>query len=140
MPRTFLALLALLISAIASAEVVEKGLFANDNHDAPLLLSSERVPAKLGTLFGFRFLPEPDWDQSRPLQVVVQHPPMPPLGHEASGWTQYLQPGQPNTVVWEFEYQEELLPGEWVIFLMQDDEPLFMERFEVILLPEAQFL
>ncbi|MBY5923565.1 DUF3859 domain-containing protein [Ferrimonas balearica] len=140
MHRLTIALFLLLSALSANGEVVEKGLFASDNHDAALLLASERIPARLGNLFGFRFLPDPDWDSARPLQVVVQHPPMPPLGHEASGWVQYLQPGQPNTVVWEFEFEEELQPGEWVIFLMQDDVPLFMERFEVILLPEAQFL
>ncbi|MBY6187898.1 DUF3859 domain-containing protein [Marinobacter hydrocarbonoclasticus] len=140
MYRPFIALSLLVCALCAEAEVVEKGLFASDRHDAALLLSADRIPAKIGTLFGFRFLPDPEWDQTRPLQVVVHHPPMAPLGHEASGWIQYLQPGQPNTVVWEFEYEEELIPGEWVIFLMQDDEPLFVERFQIILLPEAQFL
>ncbi len=140
MHRLTVALMLLLAALTANAEVVEKGLFASDRHDAALLLSSERIPARLGNLFGFRFLPDPSWDATVPLQVVVQHPPMPPLGHEASGWVQYLQPDQPNTVVWKFEYEEELQPGEWVIFLMQDDVPLLMERFEVILLPEAQFL
>ncbi|MBY5994052.1 DUF3859 domain-containing protein [Ferrimonas balearica] len=140
MRLTALLLLTLLLSPLAQGRVLAKGVFDGDHHDAELVRDSTLIPAKLGTLFGFRFEPDPRWESALELQVVVQHPPMPPLGHDASGWVQYLLPGQPNTVLWEFEFEEELQAGEWVIYLMLDDEPLYMERFEVVLIPDPQYL
>lgn len=104
---------------------------------AELILTTETVPATLGTSFGFRYkLSGPGSEAD--VRIRVLHPQ--PLNDPAAGrgltyseWSQSVPVGQVNwNTGWLFEHSWELVPGPWTMQLYSGETLLLEKRFEVV--------
>jgi len=100
--------------------------------DAPIRIRLEgtTAPALLGTGFGLRFLV--DGDAPFAVRYVVHHPPMPPTGMIRQSWESVVMPGIPEQVFFQFDVEDELLPGAWSFTAESDGMELFHAGFDVV--------
>jgi hypothetical protein len=102
-----------------------------------LLRQADRVPAALGTAFGFRYVLQGPGEQAD-VTVRVLHPvPLcdPETGRciTVSEWQQRLPVGQVNwNSGWLFEHPWEVVPGRWTIQLRSQSGLLLEKHFEVV--------
>jgi hypothetical protein len=95
----------------------------------PPLTVTRNIPAKVGTLFGFRFWLEGD-AAAVPLTVRVAHPPI-----NGKTFTTYTldtldaPTGATHGAFYSIETEAEDVPGEWVIEILHDGEVLAREVF-----------
>ncbi len=130
--------------------VIEAGLFcaadAADRRPAPdtvfgwihvpdvpvsIILPGEMTaPAVLGLGFGVSFA----LGNMAPVDLtyVITHPPMPPAGTTRQSWVGRVQPGTVESVFFQFDIPEELLPGDWQIAALENGEAVFRAEFSVV--------
>ncbi len=111
-------------------------------YDQKLLSAGNRIEAKLGASFGFRYRlrcadPAPEEVE---VEIEVLHPPMRnPDGGEAqtrSHWRDGAWTARANFHSgWRFDYDWERVPGEWTIRVNLDGRTLIEQRYEVLLPP-----
>lgn len=91
------------------------------------------VPAVLGMGFGMRYRLHSK--APRLLRYVVEHPPMPPHGRTRQSWEGYAQ-DEEGWMFFQFDLEEELLPGTWSLSAHDGPQELFHAAFQVVE-PEA---
>ena len=107
------------------------------SHGRKLLRQTDRVPATLGTGFGFRYVLQGPGEDAE-VTVRVLHPV--PLRDPESGriiavsqWQQRLGIGTVHwNSGWNFEFPWELVPGRWTIQLHGQSGLLLEKQFEVV--------
>ena len=99
--------------------------------DQPVEMVAEGqfVPAILGVGFGVRFVL--DGDETARIRFTVQHPPMPPDNITSQSWTSEFSPGSIETMFFQFDFENELQPGDWSFRATLDGEDLFDVGFTV---------
>lgn len=103
-----------------------------------LLRQADRVPAAIGTAFGFRYVLMGPREEAE-ITVRVLHPvplrdPESGRGIAVSEWQQRLPIGQVNwNSGWVFEHPWELVPGRWTIQLHGKAGLLLEKHFDVVL-------
>lgn len=159
--RAAVAVMAVLITGCSvSDSIVERtvitqyGLFAMENANiqaAPetaagkvhmvqklptLIATTDRVPRKKGTTFGYQFTVEGKPNKS-PLDVtiVVEHPPFrKPGATETStrdGWNQTVGVGVTSYAGWTFDEEWEMVTGTWTIRVFYGPRMLTEKAFTV---------
>lgn len=100
--------------------------------DAPIQIRLEgtTAPALLGSGFGLRFVFEGDVPMT--VRYIVTHPPMPPSGMTMQGWDSVVMPGTAEQVFFQFDVEEELLPGAWSFTAQSGGVELFHAGFDVV--------
>ena len=99
--------------------------------EAPVEMVAEGqvLPAVIGLGFGVRYTLT-DTDMTV-LHYIVSHPAMPPNGMTVQRWRSDLSGGNIGTVFFQFDFENELQPGDWRIAAMIDGEVAFDVGFTV---------
>jgi len=100
--------------------------------EAPIELIAEGqvVPARIGVGFGVRY----SLTDTSPTEIryTVTHPPMPPSGQTSQSWNSFVSPGGLDTALFQFDYDEELQPGDWSFSASTEGEVLFTVEFTIL--------
>jgi len=88
------------------------------------------VPAVLGLGFGLEYTFA--GDAPFLIRHVVNHPPMPPSGRVQQSWEGWVVGGMTEAVFFQFDIEEELLPGRWSFTALKGEEELFHVAFDVV--------
>jgi hypothetical protein len=144
---------------VSGAEIVDSGIYeaatgptvktetiadgqAHRLHDKTLKESTDRVPARRGVGFGFRYVLRglPDGASQR-VRIRVLHPPLtnPETGKtiDESVWNDDAWIGRPNWHAgWIMDESWELVPGRWVIQVRTLDGQTLLERSFNVITPE----
>lgn len=100
--------------------------------DAPVELVAESTvaPAVLGMGFGVRFRRTgPD---AAILRYEVTHPPIGTAGVTTQGWDSVSMAGDQDSIFFQFDLPEELVPGRWTFSARMDGQELFSAPFTVV--------
>jgi len=117
--------------------VLDAGIFGRKRSDSsrPIIETTTRIPAKLGSGFGVRF--SFDAPAGEPV-VLTFHCTTPPLRDPNTGkvterYTLQMKTpqGGPHWFACEFDDPWELVPGEWAISIAHGDHVLTHQRFQV---------
>lgn len=103
---------------------------------APVQMVAEGTvaPMVLGMGFGVRFALAGQGPVT--LTHEVQHPPMTERGVTSQSWQSQGFRGETESVFFQFDLPEEMVPGAWTFTARADGEVLFHAPFTVV--PEAQ--
>jgi hypothetical protein len=100
--------------------------------DEPVAMRREGavVPAVLGLGFGIDYT----LAGSEPVLIrhVVEHPPMPPSRRVRQTWESWVIGGTPEVVFFQFDIDDELLPGRWTFTALDGDEEILHAAFDVV--------
>lgn len=111
------------------------GTVAGTTHiidDAPPFVSASRkVPAVLGIGFGIKALAADDFG-IEDVTVVVTHPPMGADQVEAQQFGTRISGVSPSITFYQFDYDYELLHGDWTVTGIADGRALYSVTFEVV--------
>jgi hypothetical protein len=88
------------------------------------------VPAVIGLGFGVTYT----FDGTDPILIryVVDHPPMPPSGRTRQSWESWVIGGVTEIVFFQFDLEEELLPGRWSFSGLDGANEVFHAAFDVV--------
>jgi len=88
------------------------------------------APAVLGIGFGV----DVTLTGTNPVLIrhVVEHPPMPPSGRVTQSWESWVLGGVPEIVFFQFDIEEELLPGRWSFTAFAGENEVYHAAFEVV--------
>ena len=105
--------------------------------DPVLRKETDRVEARIGTEFGFRFQFDGKPRLAEvPVTIRVLHPAItnPATGKTSTKeeWDAPANLGIPRFTGWAFDQPYEAVPGTWTIQVLQDDKVLLQQKFEVI--------
>ena len=138
-----------------SAKIVDFGIYAGglteiasdaprtttgritQHRDSILWEETTRVPARLGTIFGFKYILEGGFrEQPLPLRYVWTTPGITPPGKKAQFQEEFewgCTPGSQGGHLLRFEEQWELVPGAWTLSVLHGDRVLAQKAFTVYL-------
>ncbi len=88
------------------------------------------APAVLGIGFGLEYTLTGD----APILIrhVVEHPPMPASGRTRQSWESWALGGVPEIIFFQFDLEEELLPGRWTFIALAGEAEVFRAGFDVV--------
>lgn len=121
-------------------EAVAGGLVVS--YGKSLIAQTDRVEARIGTSFGYRYRLVGPGDSAE-VTIRVRHPePLrdPTLERPiaVSTWSEEVPVGPVNwNTGWIFESDWELVPGDWVMQLYVGKQKLLEHRFTVVVAPGA---
>ncbi len=124
-------------TALGYVDVVE------GTHDPVLIARTDVVHAGIGTWFGIKILVpgEPGDDDTVSLRIRVLHPPFRSPGSgelsEREEWEAEVDIGIPRFNGWSFDEPWELAPGRWTIQVLDGDEVVAEQAFEVVVRASA---
>lgn len=132
-----------------AAERVERGLICNPppagRRAAPdtiagwvhvpdepvrLIHHGTTAPAQLGMGFGVEFTLA--GDGALAVRYTVTHPPMAPDAMTEQAWDAFALAGQREAIFFQFDTEDELLPGRWTFTATVDGETAFSAGFDVV--------
>ncbi|MGY6535205.1 MAG: DUF3859 domain-containing protein [Pararhodobacter sp.] len=88
------------------------------------------APALLGTGFGVEFTLTGEGVID--LRYSVSHPPMAPDGQTTQAWNGRAVAGMREAIFFQFDTEEELLPGRWVFTASTGEDEVFRAAFDVV--------
>ncbi len=95
-----------------------------------LIHHGSTAPAVLGMGFGVEFtLAGSDVTAMR---YTVTHPAMAPDGRTEQAWDGFALAGEREAIFFQFDVEEELLPGRWAFTATANGEPAFSAAFDVV--------
>ena len=120
------------------------GIGRSEVAGAKHLRTTRRVPARLGTSFGFRYrvVGKPEGEISSLTQVLI----LPPAGMQSaiSGKTVTrdffpvpARIGEEDFMMMSFDYRWELVPGIWTVQLWSGQRKLAEQSFEIFVPPSV---
>lgn len=117
---------------VADVEAVDSGIY-DPTRDNPLLESTSRVTAEVGTVFGLRvLLPKPaDGYSYRWTFPEMKNPADGRVWREMSGGFE-PEPDEPIGVYARFNHDWEAVPGSWNVAILKDGVAVLEQTFEVV--------
>lgn len=99
--------------------------------DEPVEMVAEGqvAPALLGMGFGVRYTLR-DVADAR-IRYIVTHPPMPPGGATVESWESTVSAGYADTTFFQFDFEHELLLGDWTFAASIEGDEIFSVGFTV---------
>ncbi len=101
-----------------------------------LVSTTDKVPRRKGTAFGYQFVLEGEPKGAvLPVFIVVDHPPIHPLGTTAprtqESWKQNVTVGTASFAGWKFDEEAEMVAGTWTVRVFYGPRPLVQRSFTV---------
>lgn len=101
-------------------------------------LRGTTAPAVLGLGFGLEYTLA--GSDAVLIRHVVEHPPMPPAGRSWQSWESWGLGGVPEVVFFQFDIEDELLPGRWSFTAFDGADEVFHAAFDVVAPEKAPHL
>lgn len=95
-----------------------------------IIRQGSTAPALLGMGFGVEFTLA--GDEMIDLRYTVAHPPMAPTGQTEQAWNGQALGGVREAIFFQFDVDEELLPGRWTFSATANGEEIFRAGFDVV--------
>ncbi len=89
------------------------------------------VPARRGLAFGLRVLLSDDVGMT-PVTMVTRHPPFGAEHKIEERWSSSILGGSPNTRLFYFEFDYEMVPGDWWLEVHAEGTILVSHKFTVV--------
>ena len=116
-------------------ERIAPGTVAGVTHiieeEPPFVSASHRVPAVLGIGFGTK-AQSADAFGIDAVTVTVTHPPMGPEGVTTQSFETFIRGDSPSLSFYQFDYDYELLVGDWTMQAAKDGEVFYSASFRVV--------
>ncbi len=103
-----------------------------------LIHHGSTAPAVLGMGFGVEF--SLAGSEVVAMRYTVTHPAMAPDGRTEQAWDGFALAGEREAIFFQFDVEEELLPGRWEFTAVVNGEPAFSAAFDVVAAETAPHL
>ena len=97
----------------------------------PFVSTSRRVPAVIGIGFGIKALAADDFGMDG-VTVIVTHPPMGADQVQTQQFGTRISGVSPSITFYQFDYDYELITGQWKMVAIKDDQVLYSVTFDVV--------
>jgi hypothetical protein len=96
------------------------------------------APAVLGLGFGVEYILT--GTDAVLIRHIVDHPPMLPATTTQQSWESWSIGGVPEVVFFQFDIEDELVPGRWTFTAMAGEDEVYHAAFDVVPAPAAPHL
>lgn len=97
----------------------------------PFVTKARNVPAVIGIGFGVKAMSVNDFG-IEDVTIVVTHPPMGADRIRIQKFASRISGIDPSITFYQFDYDYELIPGQWKMMAVHQDEVLYSVAFEVV--------